>query len=753
MPTSATDNNVLNFPGTASTSPPRGRVLNECREFALHRLQDSLRGMLQDIEKELMGLADAELDCEQRSVYLDACGMARNNWDAIGNTFLNHVQRYFDARVNGDARGAPLADIASSLEELRLVGEDDLTEDIAQSEITKKLRERCEDELFGVERRLCSLLGKTEAADEDNPLSPEVMASALAAACKKVDMSVKLRLVLLQALEQKISAELSTMYRDLNQRLVHLNILPHLKRAYRRQKSPNGNAKRGAGPSAEEKAVQKAAEIAAEQDGADMYTLLRQLLQGHAAMTASQATSDLGAGLFNGSVPSIPSSAIPIALESLSALQQQSSLQGLSGAASVNMLRDFRASEIGRELGQLDAITVDIVAMLFDFILDDEQIADPVKALVGRMQIPVLKVALLDKGFFSSRAHPVRRLLDRISAAAVRWGPDVKHDDPLYSKLSHIVERVLSEFDQDVELFEDLTRELDDLLANLDQEQAKHEARSARWQAERERAEQLETEAKNAADSAISKRLAEALPDAVRYLLTIHWREILRREYRFGGNGQTSDFEKLLKLADVLVWSVQPKFTIGERAKLRSTIPRLIPKLNKALDTLGLPKDERQFVLDALFDIHASMLRSGLPQSAGSKQWRPRKEASANDEATTPEVTTECSSEDGLEVETIKVDLPKGYLAPTVERIALLRRGDWVEYVHADGTHVRHRLSWVSPQRSIYLFTNPESPRAISASPEALAVQVERGELRLIGDEPIFERAVNRALEALAEAA
>ena len=38
-----------------------------------------------------------------------------------------------------------------------------------------------------------------------------------------------------------------------------------------------------------------------------------------------------------------------------------------------------------------------------------------VEALLGRLQIPTLKVALLDKSFFSSKSHPARRLLDDVA--------------------------------------------------------------------------------------------------------------------------------------------------------------------------------------------------------------------------------------------------------------------------------------------------------------------------------------------------
>jgi hypothetical protein len=82
------------------------------------------------------------------------------------------------------------------------------------------------------------------------------------------------------------------------------------------------------------------------------------------------------------------------------------------------------------------------------------------------------------------------------------------------------------------------------------------------------------------------------------------------------------------------------------------------------------------------------------------------------------------------------------------ESIAELQRGDWVEFTDS-GVAVRYRLSWVSPQRGILLFTNPHSPRALSIAPTALALRIERGDACIVPVEPIFDRAVSRALETL----
>jgi hypothetical protein len=113
--------------------PERGRVINDCRDFTMRRLRDSLRGMLEKIEEDLVARAEAELDRDQRNLYMFTCGKARQQWAGIEQTFIDHLTRYFDARVRGDPLDAGHAAIPTSLDELSLVAEDDLTQDLASA--------------------------------------------------------------------------------------------------------------------------------------------------------------------------------------------------------------------------------------------------------------------------------------------------------------------------------------------------------------------------------------------------------------------------------------------------------------------------------------------------------------------------------------------------------------------------------------------------------------------------------------------
>jgi hypothetical protein len=84
-----------------------------------------------------------------------------------------------------------------------------------------------------------------------------------------------------------------------------------------------------------------------------------------------------------------------------------------------------------------------------------------------------------------------------------------------------------------------------------------------------------------------------------------------------------------------------------------------------------------------------------------------------------------------------------------------LERGTWVEFLAEEGaaSGTRARLTWISPNKGVYLFTNPFSAKtAVSISPEALAEQMRLGFARVIDDAPLVERAVDSMLTNLREA-
>ncbi|WP_122604087.1 DUF1631 family protein, partial [Pseudomonas viridiflava] len=123
--------------------------------------------------------------------------------------------------------------------------------------------------------------------------------------------------------------------------------------------------------------------------------------------------------------------------------------------------------------GSGDEDVINLVAMLFEFILDDRNLPPSLRALIGRLQIPMLKVAVLDKSFFSRGSHPARRLLNEIATAALGWGGrDDYQRDSLYLRVEQIVQRLLNDFVDDTAIFSEL---LADFLAFTSDERRRSE--------------------------------------------------------------------------------------------------------------------------------------------------------------------------------------------------------------------------------------------------------------------------------------
>ena len=78
----------------------------------------------------------------------------------------------------------------------------------------------------------------------------------------------------------------------------------------------------------------------------------------------------------------------------------------------------------------------------------------------------------------------------------------------------------------------------------------------------------------------------------------------------------------------------------------------------------------------------------------------------------------------------------------------LLTRGVWFEVAEPGATAYRCRLSWVSPMRTRFLFTNREGFDAFVRSERELSAMLRQGRMRVLDNEAIVGRALERIMVA-----
>ncbi len=705
--------------------------------------------MLDRVEDDLLELAEKAIDREAQNPYLDARAQAREKRTQIEATFSRHFTDFFDSKVRGDAP----ATTQPAEGELSLVGHEDLEERIAVSEMSRKLKAACEGELVALSQRMGFLLERPEMEDDANPMSPATICAALKDACDQIEAGFKVRMTLLHQLESYVEADLQSVYHDLNSHLVARSILPDVHVGIRRAVAPQAAPKRS-------KAAPKAAggtspAVAGGEEG-NILAALAQLL-GNSQGAGGAAAGPAGM-MAPGPAPAWPTAAggapsVPTSFVSeLTRMHREAGTAIASDEAALqNVVRRIKSAPQSATLGTVDAMTIDIVAMLFDYIFEDRHIPASVKALLGRLQIPTLKVALLDKSFFSSKSHPARRLLDLLAEAALGLDESAARAHPVLELIEDVVDRVLEEFETDVTLFESLATRVAAFIEERRKAEADVVERSARLVEERER----EEIARVIAEEEVSRHLARRawVPPAVREMLDQTWVRALAKVQRTDGE-KSPTWQALVMTMDELLWSVEPKTSPDDRKRLITMLPGMLKHLHDGLDRGALSEADRTVFLGTLVDCHAVAVKAGLRGLAAV----PEQPAPEKKPPQRPSIAREMVPAGDIQVEEIRLRSPKG--TPAVRNVFTrtgiwtnLQRGRWVEFARAEGVATRARLTWISPNKGVYLFTNPLSPTAaVSISPEALAEQMRLGEARIIDDASLVDRAVDTMLADLKEA-
>ncbi|MDR6355184.1 hypothetical protein Q3H58_001855 [Pseudomonas psychrotolerans] len=495
---------------------------------------------------------------QEQSLYFEAMRDLRLRRKSIERSFL---QQYFErfAALNNVVGSKPEMRLDSvSYEDLSLVQNDALEESVAVDTMVAKALSNNAMAISHLTIRFNTQLS-SKVDDATHPLGPRRLCEAFVEACRDLDTDIKVKLIIYKLFERFVLNGLGQLYAESNRQLVDAGVLPQLKAIP--QQVPGRTAKGYSG--------RTPAHVNAEDDGQELFGTLQGLL---AQLRNPAAVGGVGAGSGGEAASTGDSQAITSydLMRLLSHLQQQISGQPLDGydlkqQLGIALGRISERSGRQRVVGQVDEDVINLVAMLFEFILDDLTLPDSLKALIARLQIPMLKVAVLDKTFFSRGSHPARRLLNEIAAASLGWGEqsDLQRDG-LYQKIEQIVQRLLTDFVDDPEIFAEL---LADFMAYVGDEQRRSELLEQRTRDAEEGRARAEI-ARLQVEHVLSQRLqGHQLPAAVQRVLREAWSQVLLLTCLKQGY-DSSEWRAALQTMDDLIWSIQPHYDVASRQRL-----------------------------------------------------------------------------------------------------------------------------------------------------------------------------------------
>ena len=624
--------------------------------------------------------------------------------------------------------------------------------------IGQRFAARYESTLEPLSQRLSVLFGRESTSIHDNPFQPVVVLRAFIAAWELCGWDPEATNDLARSLQPASWLDLAPLYAELNATLIKAGV--PAQRALRVRQtasapvplgaSTRSHAESGFAPMESGNSRHSEFALGGSDAGSAWGALApvgrtvaahaRQFLQRLGLGKPSGGPGGAG-GFSDGDTAARPvmEAASPALMGFLGGLQADASAaqshqwSGGQAPGQANVLRQMRDHDEIRRAPELDRGTVDALAEVFDYVFADRAIPMQMKVIIGRLQIPVLKAAMIDRDFFLSAQHPARQLVDSLAGASVAWIPAKGENDPLYVRIEHTVQRVLTEFEDDLSLFADLLKEFTEFLFETEQ-QARARVEPV---AQKERQGESLDQALAHVDDVVHARIQALSADAplaafLLPFLTNPWRQVMARAWMDEAT-RAKGFAQTLTTMEQLIWSVQPKTTSDDRRQLVAILPEMVRQLNLGLDTIEWNGKPRADFTRRLITTHTLAIRLTQPMAldSGSAALEEKEGKAALQQLDARRAATQFAKEDAFDIQV------QGF-----------QRGMWFDITLEAGAHVRCRLSWVSPMRTRLLFTNREGYDAFVRSEREVASMLRAGEIRLLDHEAIVGRAIEKIMVA-----
>lgn len=746
----------LNKPATETSQTSfAGRVpagLVAVRDKVAVQLRHAMQALFDNADDTLFEMADRAANNAEQSAYFEAMRDLRLKRKGIERGFLQKVFESFANLNQYEIGRAPVLDTVS-YENLTLVQNDELEESVALDAMVAKVMSRDGVALTHLTTRINTLVSK-KVEDKSNPLGPRQLCEAFLEACRGLGVEIKVKLIILKLFEKYVLADAEHLYAEANQTLIALGVLPELKSVpLRRPPQRTVPGSQGAAPAA-------AAAEGGEQAAVGQY-------MDADSQAAFAALRDLLSQVRGSAAPArpMPADAVPITSNDL--MRLLSHLQSHLPAQSIDEI-DVRqhldhlltrvSSKSGRSrvVGQVDEDVINLVSMLFEFILDDRTLPDSLKALIGRMQIPMLKVAVLDKTFFSRGSHPARRLLNEIASAALGWAEQSDGQrDQLYRKIEQVVMRLLNDFVDDPAIFSEL---LDEFIAFTGDERRRSDLLEQRTRDAEEGRARAEL-ARQDVEGVLNERLlGRTLPEVVVRLLQEAWSQVLLLTCLKHGTHST-EWEAALATMDDLIWSVEPHEDPDSRLRLLEMVPQLLKSLREGLASAAFDPFSTGEFFSRLEGLHVQAFQR-YKQVEEAPLLDLEDDLPLLDEpldaaaAVTPAVAQPAMV---AVVEEIVLASPEPARAvepeeafadddESLRKVDDLRVGSWVEIQEDEEHKLRCKLAAVIRPSGRYIFVNRTGMKVLEKTRMSLAVEFRRNAVRLLDDALLFDRALESVI-------
>ncbi|NMY53254.1 DUF1631 domain-containing protein [Pseudomonas sp. WS 5011] len=765
-----------NPPGSTHTlasrgiQPRFGDLVQSCRKLVMNRLAEHLTGVFAQVDDTLFECAEKAENNQVQTLFFDNMREIRRQRPQIERSYHQQIAQNFSDFLEGKLKPPPSTSKLDA-EHMALVQNEDYEESLQVTNMVSRVKARCAQSLFALEQRLALLNNGQKLGEDINPFGPQMIAQAFRDALTPCPFPLRIKVILYTLFDTHVMQSLDSIYTALNQRLIDAGVLPNLKYTAQRNNpllrpktstaAPTKQAPEGSSSASNSQTGTPSAPapgqsykpVTTDLSGPPPSDPL-ELLGSLATLLGEHRQRDIDAPLLGGTrsiasfTPREATSTYSASalLDALNRMQQQSAndlSQRLSRPQQVEGLKADLQQQLEahselpgqQKVSDQEADVIDLVGMLFDFILDDDNLPDTCKTTLSHLHTPYLKVALQDKALFTQHHHPARRLLNAMAQAGVLYGGE-GDERGLLAKMQWVVERVIHDFFGDLQLFNNLLEEFNEFVATLRHKVELRERRAVEAAKGRDKLLGARQHAVEVIGNSLNNRQP---PTIIRNFLELTWADVLVFVLLRNGE-QSPEWQRACEAAEQLAWSGTLLDDAGRERLQKLRVP-LLEDLRKGLELLGGYHEDgiRRLLQDLVACQHA--VQAKQPQVAAQlKPILPESPLGAmlGEDAA---LATLAPRESTLSTRALALAKELGHI----------EFGTWFEFVN--GEQVRTlKLSWFSPTTRNYMFVDQSGQRVAIKPLTQLATEMEQGLARIVTPErgaPLVDRALTAIYRVL----
>lgn len=668
------------------------------------------------MEKTLADLADAATTDEEQFHCLRMAADLRRRKASLLTGFRQCLIEGFEQFGNGTLGGKDTSQEDTSFD-LALLASDEQEQSIATISLTRRVETRFSESLIALDYRLAIVRGGRKLPEDGNPLGAGQFAAAMRAEIGQLELDAPHAVIFYRVFEKILLESLADLYHEANQYLIRQGILPNLRIRPRQEPAPVADR-----PSTE----------AVSEEILDTLTTQRRLYAEISALRQSWPAVDLAA--------SCTKSDVVVALSGFQFAHHADTIEQMPvppamtiehySAVTRHVQQHFGAEKsLSEECSQL----IDVVGMIFDYLLSDRDLPSPVKAVLSYLHTPYLKAAFADHAVLENPEHPSRLLLNLLADAGGRWVNQTGESQfKVFPKIKSVVRAILTHTHHDMNLFAELFAETQEFCLKVERNISAVERRACE-KAEGE--DRLRMVKRRVLHEVLQRMEGHELPAAAIVLLLNPWADYLTFSLlRYGEDSR--HWEEGLAAIDDIVWSVQAKSSAAERNRLIVLQEALHASVQAGLETIAHDQVRSDKLLQALHESQMLTLQNQVAEPVSPERRREMETIVMSD-----------LSDDEVDLNKLNAEERK-YL----EQLQQIGSNKWLEFDSlGEQRNLRVRIAWSNAVSSHFLLVDRSGKEvAMMKGPDMVRLmQSNRMRILDVSSKPFFERSLEHVLARL----